>query len=279
MQRERVTDDIYIFTSELYAQVTAGVIVTDHGVVVVDTLAYPNETRQIKQFITERLQRDVRYVVNSHFHADHTLGTCLFPEAQVIAHQNCYELLDVRGRESLRNARENTLELQDVTLVLPDIVFDKSLTLYLGNKTLKLSASLGHSLDSIICHVVEDQVLFAADTIMPIPYFVDGDYKQFLVSLQNLNDGDYEHVIQGHGEVILKGEIREKLQSDTQYLLKLEENVKQALQAEFVEQALNNISIESCGKSRILLNGTAGQLHRQNVIKLAEMLQNVATDE
>ena len=39
MQRERVADDIYVFTSDLYAQVTAGVVVTSEGAVVIDTLA------------------------------------------------------------------------------------------------------------------------------------------------------------------------------------------------------------------------------------------------
>ena len=41
MLRERVASDIYVFRSELYLQVTAGVIVTEEGAVVVDTLPFP----------------------------------------------------------------------------------------------------------------------------------------------------------------------------------------------------------------------------------------------
>ena len=37
MQRERVADDIYVFTSEVYAQVTAGVIVSSDGAILIDT--------------------------------------------------------------------------------------------------------------------------------------------------------------------------------------------------------------------------------------------------
>ena len=37
-QIERVTDDVYVFTSELYAQVTAGVINTRLGAILIDTL-------------------------------------------------------------------------------------------------------------------------------------------------------------------------------------------------------------------------------------------------
>ncbi len=55
MQRERVADDIYIFTSELYVQVTAGAIISSEGAILIDTLAFPKETRAIKSFLEDRL--------------------------------------------------------------------------------------------------------------------------------------------------------------------------------------------------------------------------------
>jgi len=51
MRRERVSEDIYVFTSETYAQVTAGVIVTDEGAIVIDTLPFPFEGQEMKEFI------------------------------------------------------------------------------------------------------------------------------------------------------------------------------------------------------------------------------------
>ena len=36
MQRERVADNIWVFTSSLFAQVTAGVVFTSEGAVVID---------------------------------------------------------------------------------------------------------------------------------------------------------------------------------------------------------------------------------------------------
>jgi len=270
MQRERVADDIYIFTSDLYAQVTAGVVATSEGAVVIDTLVYPEETQQIKRFVDMRLGTSVRYVINTHFHADHTTGTCFFKGARVIAHAHCRELLDKRGRESLERVKTASHEMRDVELVLPDIVFDGGpLNLYIGNKTLQLWSTPGHSPDSIVCLVKEDRVLFAADTLMPIPYFVDGDYDDFLSSLDSLRNGNFENVIQGHGEVILRGEVEEKIQMDMDYLLKLKMAVDGALTPHAPEKALEAIDVESCGKSRILLNGTVEQLHRQNVLALA----------
>jgi cyclase len=261
MQRERVAEDIYVFTSDRYVQVTAGAVITSEGAVLIDTLVFPDETLQMKRIIESRLGSKVRYVINTHFHADHTTGTCFFDGAHVIAHKLCRDLLDQRGRESLEHTKSTTDELREVRLVLPDMVFDNGVfTLYIGGKTLQMWHTPGHSLDSIVCLVKEDRVLFAADTVMPIPYFVDGNYDDFLNSLHSLQGKNLENVIQGHGEIILRGEIEEKLQSDIDYLHKVRQSVDKALASANPDKALNAIDIERCGKSRILLNGMASDV-------------------
>ena len=274
MQRERVTGDIFVFFSDLYVQVTAGVIVTEAGVIVIDTLLYPEETKQIRRFIDERLQKPVRYVINTHHHADHTTGTCFFPEAEVVAHRLCREILDTRGRESLAHSKRSSPEMADIELVLPEIVFDESLTLRTGDKTLHLQHMPGHSVDCIGVWVEEDNVLFAADTVMPVPYFVDGSYEDFLATLKSLDGREYEAIVQGHGDIILRGEVKSRIRQDIRYLEKLQTKIEKALAAasepDDINQALAAIDIASCGKSHILLNGVAAQLHEHNVRVLAQ---------
>lgn len=270
MQRERVADDIYVFTSDLYAQVTAGVVVTSEGAVVIDTMAYPEEALAMKRFIESRLGTTIRYVINTHYHADHSTGTCFFKGARVVGHSQCRDLLATRGRTALERAKAASNDFRDVELILPDIVFDGGpLNLHIGNKAFQLWATPGHSQDSIVCLVKDDRVLFAADTLMPIPYFVDGSYDDFVVSLNGLRNGNFENVVQGHGEIILRGEIEEKIETDIDYLANLRNAVDAALGSRSPERALEAIDIEKCGKSRILLNGMVEQLHRQNVLTLA----------
>lgn len=277
MQRERVADDIYVFTSERYAQVTAGAIITSEGAVLIDTLLYPDETRQIKQFVEGRLGCSVRYVVNTHYHADHTYGTYLFPNATVIAHARCAELLEQRGRASLAQAQAALPELAEVRLVVPHLLIKETpFSLTLGNKTLLLWHTPGHSPDSIVCLAREDRVLFAADTIMALPYFVDGDYDDFLNSLERLQHNNFENIVQGHGEVILRGEIDEKLRSDIAYLRTLRKHVEVALTKADPHAYLRSVDIEQCGKSRILLNGTAQQLHQDNLFALFERIRQAS---
>lgn len=270
---ERVTEDIFVFVSELYVQVTASVIATGDGLVVIDTLLYPEETRQMIAFIQKRLKQPVRYIINTHHHADHTMGTCFFGDAQVVAHRTCRDLLAERGRESLQRAKQQSPEMADVELVLPSIIFDETLTLPVGTKTLYLQHMPGHSPDSIVVHVQEDEVLFAADTMMPLPFFVDGDYKALRAALERLTQGKYETIVQGHADIVLRGEMAQRLQQDIAYLDVLGNLVDQALSSTAnsadLDAALATIQIEDCGKTRVLLQGAAQALHRQNVLALA----------
>jgi glyoxylase-like metal-dependent hydrolase (beta-lactamase superfamily II) len=276
MQRERVADDIFVFTSELYAQVTAGAVLTSEGAILIDTLVFPEEARAIKNFLENRMNCPVRYVINTHYHADHTYGTCFFPEAQVVAHARCHELLDTRGRDGLRQAQISTLELRDVEIVLPHMVFETgSLSVHLGNKTVELWQSPGHSPDAVVCLVKEDRVLFAGDTLMPVPYFVDGGYTDLVNSLNALKNGGFENVIQGHGEVVLRGEVEDKIDSDLRYLETIRAQVEKAIQRGKSISDLGHIGIESCGKSRIPLNGLVQELHRSNLMMLYQELQQI----
>lgn len=274
MRRERVADDIYVFTSERYAQVTAGAIVTPAGAILIDTLVFPEETKAIRAFLENRLASPVRYVINTHYHADHTYGTCFFENAIVVSHALCYDLLNTRGREGLEQVKQqNARTFQEVTLRLPHLVFESgTLELRLGGKSLQLRYMPGHSADGITVLVKEDRILFAGDTLMPVPYFVDGSYEDYLVSLQALRNSGFENVIQGHGEIILRGEIESKINSDIEYLQRVRRHVEIALDRADGEAYLNKIDIEQCGKSRIPLNGGVQDLHRANLQALFQRL-------
>ena len=91
----------------------------------------------------------------------------------------------------------------------------------LGEFCFTLRSSPGHSPDSIVCLVHGEDILFAADTVMPVPYFVDGSFTDLERSLRLLLDEEYENIVQGHGEIILRGEAPEKIASDLEYLHRL----------------------------------------------------------
>lgn len=273
MLRERVSEDVYVFTSELYAQVTAGAVISPEGAVIIDTLPFPAETLEILDFVQNKLSVPVRYVINTHYHADHTYGTCFFKNADVVAHQLCRDKLDTVGRKSLADAREESSELERVEIVLPDTVFARGhMELHLGRKTLALTPSPGHSADSITVLVKEDRILFAGDTVMPLPFFVDGNIDDLVHSLEAIPPLGLENIVQGHGELILRGEIDEAIRSHLKYLDTLRKKVERLVEKKKPRDSVLQITVESCGKSRIPLGGLAGRLHDGNLFALYDAL-------
>lgn len=269
MVRERVADNVFIFTSELYAQVNAGAVIGPGWSVLIDTLAFPEETLEIREFIEGRLKSPVRYIINTHHHADHTLGTCWFPNAVVISHYLCRELLDGPGREALRVAQEHNRDLRDVRIVLPEIVSgDGAVNLRIGKRTLQLIPLPGHSGDGIGVLMVEDRVLFSGDAMMPIPYVIHGDYEELVASLKRIPRLKLENLVQGHGEVILRGEVTNAVRANLNYLAAVQRYVRKASRRRDPEGYLATVSIEDCGKKRIDLGGLGPSLHARNLIAL-----------
>lgn len=271
MLRERISEEIYVFTSDLYAQVTAGVIVTSEGAVVVDTLPFPQETRELLAFIQQRGLR-VPYVINTHSHADHANGSYLFEEADLVAHRRCREILRRHGEEVLKEAKMETPEVAEVQLRLPAITFDQELTLRLGDRTMQLIPLPGHTSDSIGVYVEEDKILFAGDAVMPVPYIVGGDRAAMIDSLHAISQLGLENIVQGHGDVILRGEVEETLKTSIFYLETIYEKVKEVVKAGASPEAVTEITIEQCGKSRIPLNGLVQQLHEANLLYLYDLM-------
>lgn len=267
MHHERVSDNVYWFQSEIYAQVTAGAITGPNWAVVIDTLALPDESMEMRKYIEEQLGVPVRYVINTHYHADHSWGNCFFPGATVIAHALSREMMINKGSASLEAAKKQNPIFKQVKLVEPQMTFTEgSLSLRVGKKTLIMTMTPGHSNDSISVLVEEDRVLFAGDAFMPIPYVVDGNEEELLTSMKRIGKMGLENIIQGHGDIILRGEIEEATRENVAYLTAVRKAVKAAAKKREPMEALAEIDIESCGKSRVSLTGLGIELHKRNVM-------------
>lgn len=270
MPRERVTEDVYVFISDLYAEVAAAVILTPEGAVVIDTLPFPKETRRVREFALSHCPAGIRYVVNTHFHADHVYGSFLFPEAELISHRECREILLEVGEESLAQAKAQTPALAEVELRIPQLVFDTELLLRLGEKTIHIMHAPGHTHDSVMVHIREDKVLVASDLLSPVPLIAQGNVTEMRQSLQLVKELSLENVIQGHGGVLLRGEIDESADSSADYLTVVEEQVGAIVEAGLPPSELKSVTLESTGRSRIPLGGLVARLHEANVEYLYE---------
>lgn len=266
VQRERIADNVYSFQSDVYAQVTAGVVIGPNWAVVIDTLALPEETLIIRDFVEQDLNVPVRYVINTHSHADHSWGNCFFPGTMVVAHPLCRQYLDTKGRSALEEAKKSNMSMRNVKIVLPQITFDQGeINLRVGKKTLTLLPLPGSSYDNIGVLVEEDRVLFAGDAAMPLPYIVDGDIDDLSATLKRVSRMGLENIVQGHGDIVLRGEIDNFIKENLSYLSNIRKVVRKASRRRYPQEVLEEASVDSCGKSRVLIGGLAPELHRRNL--------------
>jgi cyclase len=269
IQQERVADNVYFFQSKTYAEVNAGVVAGPEMAVVIDTLPFPEETLQMKDFISRELQVPVRYLINTHYHADHTWGNHLFPEAKIIGHSLCRSLLQEKGIPALEQEKRSNPLFRDVEIVLPEVTFERGdLLLKVGKKNIRMFPLPGHSMDMIAVLVEDDRVLFPGDTIMAVPYIVDGDIDVTIESMLKISRMGLENVVQGHGDIILRGEIEQVMQDNIEYLNEIRKVVKKASRRKYPLDLLEETDIETCGKSRVLLSGLAENLHQNNMVQL-----------
>ena len=266
MRVERVVDGIHVFVSDLYLRVTSTVFVTEEGAVVIDTLPFPEESRQVISFVEDELgPGSIHYVVNTHHHADHVYGNWVFEDAEIISHDICRELLERFGEQRLEEARRRTPELAEVELRLPGMTFAREMHIKLGKRNLELFHTPGNSSDGVSIFEEEDQVLIAGDAIMPVPYIVNGDIDQLRATLLHFREMEIDFIVQGHGHVLLRGEAQQAINSSLSYLDSIVEKVEQLVEEGESPERLAEIDIESCGKSRIPLDGMVSDLHQRNL--------------
>jgi len=270
MMRERIANNVYWFQSDIYAQVTAGAIIGPDWAILVDTLVMPDETLKMRAFIEENLGVQVRYIINTIYHADHTFGNFFFPGAIIISHVLCRQMIMERNQQTLESAQKQEPVFKRINrIVVPDITIDKgTLSLKIGKRNVNIFPTPGASPDGVSVLVKEDRVLFAGDAFLPLPNIVEGDVEQLSDTIKSISELGLENIVQGHGDVILRGEIESASQSNIDYLAKIQKVARTAARRKDPKKVIDAATVEECGKSRVLLTGIVDDLHRRNLAAL-----------
>jgi glyoxylase-like metal-dependent hydrolase (beta-lactamase superfamily II) len=127
-----------------YSSSNASFLVTDEGVLVVDTRQHVRDGEDLIARIRKLTDKPIKWVVNSHFHADHYLGNPAFKAAgaTIVAHRDTAELMArMHAKEISRRGRffaSRGYDPKDVALVLPDVTFDQEMTIRLGGREIRL---------------------------------------------------------------------------------------------------------------------------------------------
>jgi glyoxylase-like metal-dependent hydrolase (beta-lactamase superfamily II) len=139
---KQVAPDLYFLFD--YGSSNASFLITEEGVLVVDTRQHVRDGEDLLARIRKITDKPVKWVVNTHFHADHYLGNAAFKAAgaTIVAHRDTAELMQRMHKKELSRRGKffasRGYDPKDTALVMPDRTFDQEMTIRLGSKEIRL---------------------------------------------------------------------------------------------------------------------------------------------
>jgi glyoxylase-like metal-dependent hydrolase (beta-lactamase superfamily II) len=219
----------------------SGFVIGDDGVLVIDAFFHEDAARALVAQIHRLTSKPIRYVVNTHYHLDHTGGDAVFRSggAIIIAHRNVRDWLRSNNALLFGSAITPELRAQIAALPLPDLVTDKDLTVWLGSRKIVVRTVLGHTGGDLTIYVPDAKVLFTGDLLwrkIP-PNLIDGSVAEWTATdadFAAMPDSQHIRYVPGHGDVADIRDVREF----RQYLLRLRQLVNEGRQEGLSGEAL-----------------------------------------
>jgi glyoxylase-like metal-dependent hydrolase (beta-lactamase superfamily II) len=216
-----------------------GIYVEEDSLLIVDA-QYARTADAVMAKIKELSPKKIQYLINTHYHGDHTSGNPIIgKDALIISQKNCKKSL-LAGLKP-----EETPE----SIGAPNKTFDTEKTITLGNETVRLvHMGPGHTSGDTIVIFDQAKVIHAGDLFfhgMP-PYIDvndDSDTKNWVRTIHTLAE-KYPgfQVIPGHGKVT---DMKEFVKF-ADYLNALRKEVSAAIKAgKTKEQAVESIDLSS----------------------------------
>ncbi len=270
---ERISEDIFLASG--FALGSVQMVITDEGLVIIDTTESEEAAREIFEKFREITDQPVRYVIYTHGHLDHVCGTPVFMEegTEVVATRDLVRFMErdfkelhdfhVRSRKnqsgSLAPEYSRKLPMKSMfrgvsgfdNLVWPTITFDREYSFVLGGKTFELFHTSGETPDHLMVWIPEERALFCGDLYyasfpnLSTPMLEPRPVKGWAESLDRMIALEPVHLIPGHTPAVAGvNEVRRVL---THYRTAIrsvyEQTVECINQGETVEQAVRSVRV------------------------------------
>jgi cyclase len=186
----------------------AGFIITDDGVVVVNTTNTPFNARALLYEIRKRTAQPVRYVINTSASPDAMLGNEAFADFSPVIISTPQAAQEMRSyRHEFTSRVEGNwriaASMRGIHPLPPTETFDKEATLQIGGQQIKLinlgdNASPGNA----AVYLPQSKVLFLGNVFENeyIPRIGSANLNQWTETLQKVGSWDADVYVPGHGQ-------------------------------------------------------------------------------
>lgn len=223
---KQVAPDLYFFYND--ASSNSAFLVTEAGVLVIDTGQHPADGRAMLARIRSVTAKPVKWVINTHAHGDHYLGNPAFKDAgaTIVAHRDTALMMKTHYQYEIgrRGAYFNRFKLdpKELALVLPDVTFDSAMTLTLGNRTVHIMyLGPGQNPGDTLIHIPHARALFVGGPFARRNWSnttFTPSIEGWIALLHKIAAFDVDMFLPGHGDVGTKQDVLDeaKLLADFQ---------------------------------------------------------------
>jgi cyclase len=241
---EKVAPGVYAAIAHPQALINCNAAIFERStdLLVVDTHSKPSAVvALVAQIKAEVSPKPVRYIVNSHFHWDHTQGAPAYrrlaPGSQIIASETTRQLLSEFGAQRLRESLDQmpkaldearaklsaaksaadrayysesveqltayNREMKNYVPELPDVTFDRGLILHDKDQELHLVfCGKAHTAGDVMVWSPSRKVIATGDVLHgATPFIADGYPKLWPITLLRIAEMPFNRVIGGHAAV------------------------------------------------------------------------------
>ena len=238
----KIVDGVYhaVGTGNLVVMSNAAIFEGDSDVLVVDSHVSPGGAWALREELKAITSKPIRYVVNSHFHFDHSHGNQVYgPEVSIIGHEFARAQMaagksrdsrahdffvggvpttikNLEGRlaaakdEKERATIQAQLEVQRnhlegtnaVRPTPPNVTLTHTMTLHRGSREIRiLHLGRAHTAGDVIVYLPKERVIATGDLLVEgTSYMGDAFFTEWIDTIEALKSLDFDTVLPGHGQ-------------------------------------------------------------------------------
>ncbi|MFW9999608.1 MAG: MBL fold metallo-hydrolase [Candidatus Hodarchaeota archaeon] len=261
--------DLYKLSESTYGAISkensgmggnAGFIDIGDYLIMIDTTGNVDAAKDLKKAAAQYTQKDPNFIVISHYHMDHLMGTSLFDvSTQIMTSDRTLKNIQTDGRkrieelknmdlkeleESLKTERDEdirkdiendlkflkTIRSDSFFLREPKLTFKEGCVIHgdISNVHMRVFRK-AHTDGDVIVYIPEEKVLFAGDLLFARsdPWLGSGDPEGWISVNNELMTHDFEVVVPGHGDLSSK----EEFALENKYITEIIELAKKKIAA------------------------------------------------
>jgi len=213
---EKVTETIYLLKVALdrINIANAIVFVGDDGILLIDG-GYPQTVNVFQRELKKISDKDVKFIINTHFHGDHIgINSVFGGKATIIAHKNAAKRM-FSGQYLLNEFPE---------ISRPSVQLEDKLTIYFNGEEIELTyIPVSHTDGDVIVHFTKSGIVCVGDLLFADKFpFIDfnsgGNFNNYIGFLKECMDkySPDTQFIGGHGRLYSKNDLGDYLSALTQ---------------------------------------------------------------